>query len=76
VPLYDFRCPTCDERFELRRSMAEADEPASCPSGHAGAKRLLAVFASTGRSGGTSSSTAPASMPSGGGGCGGHCACH
>ena len=74
MPLYDFRCPTCDERFELRRSMAEADEPASCPAGHAGAKRLLAVFASTGKAG--SGPSAPAAMPSGGGGCGGHCACH
>lgn len=72
MPLYDFRCPKCDDRFELRRSMAEADDPATCPAGHAGARRLLAVFASTGKAGSGSSSTP---MPSGGG-CGGHCACH
>lgn len=71
MPLYDFRCPTCDERFELRRSMAEADDPATCPSGHAGARRLLAVFASTGRA--TAGAPAPSAAPAGG--CGGGCAC-
>lgn len=74
MPLYDFRCRTCDATFELRRSMAGADEPATCPEGHVGAVRLLPVFAATGRAGG---SDAPApSAPAMGGGCGGHCACH
>jgi putative FmdB family regulatory protein len=72
VPLYEYRCRTCDDRFEERRSMADADAPATCPSGHAGAVRLLAVFASTGRAG-----SVPAASPAPtGGGCGGHCACH
>jgi len=52
--------------------MADADAPASCPDGHVGARRLLPVFATTGR----------ASEPAGGacgapvaGGCGSGCAC-
>lgn len=71
MPLYDFRCPTCDERFELRRSIAEADDPASCPAGHPGARRLLTVFASTGRA----AAGAPALSGPPAGGCGGACAC-
>lgn len=74
MPVYEYRCTTCDTAFELRRSMSESNEPASCPSGHAGAKRLLSVFASVG--GGPSTAGAPAPMPTAARGCGGACACH
>ena len=50
--------------------MAEADEPAPCPDGHADAVRLLSVFASVS---GSSDGPAPAAAPAGG--CGGACAC-
>lgn len=70
VPTYEFRCRTCDARFELRRSMAEASDPASCPAGHDDTVRLLSVFASI------SADRAPAAAaPSGGGCCGGACGC-
>ena len=68
---YEYRCRTCDDRFELRRPMSEADAPAACPSGHADVVRLLSVFATVGA--GTSAGPAAAPM---GGGCGGACACH
>ncbi|MDA8356219.1 MAG: zinc ribbon domain-containing protein [Actinomycetota bacterium] len=75
MPRYDYRCRTCDIVYEERRSMADADAPATCPSGHLGAVRLIPVFATTGN--------AAEPMPAGGmcgaptaGGCGGHCACH
>ncbi len=71
---YEYRCRTCDDRFELRRSMAEADAPASCAQGHTDVVRLLSVFATVG-GGGTSGAPAMPTMPSGGG-CGGACACH
>jgi len=71
VPVYEFRCSTCDAVFEERRPMAGADAPASCPDGHLGARRLLPVFATTGLA-----------APPGGacgapvaGGCGSGCAC-
>lgn len=73
MPLYEYRCKTCDATFELRRPMSEASEPAECAEGHQ-AVRLLSVFASVGGSAG--SSPAPAPRPMAGGGCGGHCACH
>lgn len=72
MPLYEFRCRTCDDTFDVRRPMSEASEPATCPQGHPGAVRLLSVFASTGASGGAPS---PAPAPRAGGGCGGACAC-
>jgi len=74
MPLYEFRCRTCDETFELRRSMSESSDPATCPQGHDGAVRLLSVFANHG--GGSSTGSAPAiTAPKMGGGCGGACAC-
>ena len=51
VPLYEYRCTTCDVVFEARRAMDEADAPAACPDGHVGARRLLSVFAAAGRAG-------------------------
>jgi putative FmdB family regulatory protein len=73
MPRYEYRCRTCDESFELRRSMAEAGDPARCSEGHLDSVRLLSVFASVGASSG-SSAPAP-SVPRSGGGCGSGCGC-
>jgi putative FmdB family regulatory protein len=73
VPRYEYRCLTCDETFEQRRAMAEADLAVTCPAGHAETRRLLSVFASTG-SASPASAPAPAAAPMRG--CGGGCACH
>ena len=73
MPLYEFKCRTCDDTFEVRRPMSEAGDPATCPQGHDGAVRLLSVFASVGATGGAPSA-APAARPAGHG-CGGACAC-
>lgn len=73
MPVYEFRCSTCHAVFDERRPMADADAPATCPTGHVGARRLLPVFATTG--------LAPAPTPGAmcgapvAGGCGGGCAC-
>jgi putative FmdB family regulatory protein len=75
MPLYDYRCTTCDTVYEARRSMADADQPSMCPDGHTGAVRLLPVFATVGGA----ASPAPAPGMCGApvaGGCGGGCACH
>jgi putative FmdB family regulatory protein len=69
VPRYDFRCRTCGETFELRRSMAEADAPAPCPDGHHDTVKLMPLVAVGGRA---SASPAPAAT---GGCCGGACGC-
>ena len=75
MPLYEFRCRTCDTNFELRRPMSEAGDPAACPDGHDGAVRQLSVFATAGAATGTSSAGVPAPRMSGGGCCGGGCGC-
>jgi len=72
MPLYEYRCHTCDDVFELRRPMSESSAPADCPSGHADTVRLLSVFASAGASVGESAPSA-AARPTGG--CGAGCAC-
>lgn len=41
MPFYSYRCPRCDERFEVRRSFEEFDQPTSCPAGHEGATRVI-----------------------------------
>ncbi|MER5864392.1 zinc ribbon domain-containing protein [Kitasatospora sp. NPDC002040] len=68
MPRYDFRCRSCGATFELRRNMAQANDPAVCPEGHADTVKLLSAVAVTGGSGGS----AP-QQPSGGGCCGGGC---
>jgi putative FmdB family regulatory protein len=75
VPVYEFRCSTCHIVFDERRSMADADAPAVYPGGHRGGRRLLPVFATTGRA------TEPAGSPGGmcgaplAAGCGAGCVC-
>jgi putative FmdB family regulatory protein len=77
MPIYEYRCPSCDERFEeLVRS---SDPPVACPScGTADVERLLSVFAGVGgSSSAASSSPTPSQVVSSGvGGCGPGCGCH
>jgi putative FmdB family regulatory protein len=73
MPLYEFRCRTCDEAFEVRRPMSQANDPATCPAGHPDSVRLLSVFASVGAPSGNA--PAPAATPRMGGGCGSGCGC-
>jgi putative FmdB family regulatory protein len=70
MPLYEYRCQTCDQRFEMRRSMDDAAAPATCPDGHDDTVRLLSMFATTGAA---PSMRTPAAV--GGGCCGGACGC-
>jgi len=44
MPIYEYLCPNCDCKFELRRSFSQSDEAASCPSCQAEAKKLLSQF--------------------------------
>jgi putative FmdB family regulatory protein len=78
MPRYEYRCRSCDEVFELRRSMSDSDAPAFCPQGHAETSRLLSVFATVGASssGSTGGASAADAAPPAGGPCGGACACY
>lgn len=69
MPRYDFRCRTCGATFEVARPLSAADEPTSCPDGHADTVKLMPVVSVGGRA------TAPATARSGGGCCGGACGC-
>jgi len=73
MPLYEYRCPTCRSTFELLRPMIDAEQKAMCPSGHAGATRVISLVAARTWDG------APASgavAPGGGCACGGgSCGC-
>lgn len=70
MAVYEYRCRTCDDLFELRRPMSESDAPAECPHGHADTVRLLSVFASAGVATGAASGGEVLA-----GGCGSACAC-
>ena len=77
MPIYEYRCRGCDERFE--ELVRNADVVVPCPScGGREAERLLSVFAGVG--GGSAAGTAPdpsrvlAQRPAGG--CGPGCGCH
>lgn len=61
MPIYEYRCPKCDLKFELRRSLNEGDSDLRCPRcGAKGPIRLLSRFA------GGSSAESCAPSPSGG----------
>ncbi len=45
MPLYEYYCESCQQRFELLRPMARMDDPAACPEGHGDANRVLSTFA-------------------------------
>ncbi|MCS7294225.1 MAG: FmdB family zinc ribbon protein [Chloroflexota bacterium] len=44
MPIYEFYCPTCRERFEERRPMHAMAAEARCRQGHL-AERVLSAFA-------------------------------
>jgi putative FmdB family regulatory protein len=54
MPIFEYRCPRCGEKFEELEAIADRDKPHKCPAcGAQGAKRELSVFAArvTGGSG-------------------------
>ncbi len=71
APIWDRDpCPSCRRTFELLRSMNQSSEPATCPSGHPKAARVLSLVADLPRDTGAGAA---------GGGCrgcaGGSCGC-
>jgi putative FmdB family regulatory protein len=66
VPRYDYRCRSCERRFEVTRSLHDAEVAVACPDGHADASRVFTAVAVGGTAGAPSS-------PAGGGCCGGGC---
>ncbi|MFO7997091.1 MAG: zinc ribbon domain-containing protein [Dehalococcoidia bacterium] len=58
MPIYEYECLKCGERFELRRSMSESDRETKCPRcGTENPRRVLSAFATT--SGGSCAPSSP-----------------
>lgn len=46
MPLYEYLCSNCQARFEVLRTLGQADDPASCPHCHSSeTRRLISIFA-------------------------------
>jgi len=76
MPIYEYRCTACDERFE--ELVRNPDVTVACPScGDAAAERLLSVFAGVG---GSKTPAAPdwgrVAAKSSAAACGPGCGCH
>ncbi|MBI2848162.1 MAG: zinc ribbon domain-containing protein [Chloroflexi bacterium] len=46
MPIYEYKCPKCEFKFELRRPMNEANEDAPCPRCQNKAERTFSTFSS------------------------------
>ena len=73
MPIYEYHCPTCKNKFEKLQPMNSTG--AECPVCEQPARKTISVFAAVVR--GESGDSEPAPMPplSGGGCCGGSCGC-
>jgi len=50
MPIYEYECPGCGERFARLRPMREMDQPVSCPKcGRQEARRVLSLVSVAGR---------------------------
>ena len=67
MPLYEYRCPDCDHRFEVLQRLGAGSDEVTCPRcGREDPARQLSTFASSTSGGSAGASAAPAA----GGGCG------
>ncbi len=48
MPIYEYKCPKCRERFELRRNIADSDSEIKCPRcGNKHPERIISLFGKT-----------------------------
>jgi len=58
MPIYEYECLKCGERFEMRRSMSDSDREVKCPKcGAENSRRVLSAFSTT--SGGPCAPSSP-----------------
>jgi len=69
MPIYEYGCTVCGNRFERLRSFSQMDDEAPCPECDSESKRQLSVFAAF-----SSSSDGQMSAVTGGGCAAGSCA--
>ena len=72
MPLYEYFCDNCQVRFEVLRSMSQADMAAVCPrcSGNS-AHKMISTFAAISKDSGGGSHMVASSSGGGCAGCGG-----
>lgn len=46
MPIYEYACHGCDNKFELMRPFSQSTSPADCPTCRKPAGRIMSVFAS------------------------------
>ena len=63
MPIYEYFCPDCQNKFELLRSVSQADNEAKCPTCKATGLRTMSKVLSRTRDG-------SGAVGSGGGSCG------
>ena len=76
MPLYEYLCEPCNNKFEVLRTISKGADPAICPTCGGNGHRVLSVFSAV--SVGTNGEPVPAAMGGMGGGgacCGGACGC-
>jgi putative FmdB family regulatory protein len=67
MPLYEYRCPHCEIKFDKLRPFSQADAPIACPECQGeDVRRLISAFASFSRG-----SDGAMRSVGGGGGCAG-----
>ena len=75
MPIYEYSCVICSNRFDKRRAMSEIDDPAPCPDCGSESRRVFSVFAAFSAGGSGQSSAVSGAVPAGGCGAEGGCAC-
>jgi len=53
MPIYEYRCPSCQETFEQRRPMSRAADPAACPNCKGESPRAISRLARVSRGDGS-----------------------
>ena len=77
MPIYEYRCESCAEKFEVLTRFAERDTAQVCPACESTKTRVLVSSFAFGGGSGESSMSDFSSETTGGGGCacGGACSC-
>jgi putative FmdB family regulatory protein len=45
MPIYEYKCPNCGDKFELRRGINDSDSEIKCPRcGAANPRRVISMF--------------------------------
>ena len=60
MPIYEYECKKCGEKFEARRGMSDSDAEIKCPKcGTEYPRKVFSPFATKGSSGGGCAPNAP-----------------